>query len=1207
MKRKKFFTLLFLLPIFLVGCDEKVSSAISYDISSASNTVTSSSSSEEISSSETNHGDSSSSTSGTSEGEDVGSIDPANSPWNEEITKKMMEVLGGNVIPYIDLGKGNIDVETNINDEDDNYRSSLFLTGGKFLSSSLQNAITEYEKHKWEVVNINDGFYAKNTKLNLSVIAKPNSSNLITLQAWYSEPFDPTTVTDWDEVTKAKIKEYFGVFEVPFVYLGTKDYKVAYSETEGLMIVTGGLFDDKVYDVFKKTYESKGFEVGTKEDDVTTLIAKKKYGESELSVTLYKENNKAKINVGLNEAFDENNQTSWPTAVNKELGVVLNNETFPYIYLGTTYPVVDTSATNFRQLVVKGKIWNDSIITSVKAKLTDPLVGWTVDADSETDSSISLSKVTDSSTFHVTVEKVKGLVTADVDSPKMTIKKIEKYDSSKATDYTQGVKDGFKKAFNEDISNVLKFVYLGTVSPVFSSASTKYDNIYNLVGGAYDDRILADFDSKFNAENSYLVANKKGTSYSSSQIILRNVLKNVNGATYQIALIYVNDDFKTVRLEIIKSIDIKKNSDWSDAAKEVFKSVLGDDIVVPYFETNAGGVEAELYSYTNSVKFNFMPGNSLASIIYGIYTAFDTAKDDYQIDLIYDPSFSTYDGEAFLNGLNATTTLADGRELKFDFTFSSAYDTRYSITAYASIVEKYDFANNKETSWPSNVTDAIKKKFGDIDVPYVYLGTKYPKVRINDKSFFDYEKFQIIGNGNSDTFITDVQTTLKDKGFTFKEEYYSNLIATKNTSSGILTLTFGVSNDHPYMGVSYVEILNPKEYTGYSDEIKSALNKNMNNNEVPVVYLGTKNPTFTEKSIFGGTTNLVQVVGSKFSKELYPVLFDYFKSQNLIEEWNMKYGGSDNYPEITGYKILDDDTVVRFCIERSYVYSDYMNTANFYYDKKIDTLNATSDSWESMDPSDATSEEEKPSNKIKKLFNNEALDPFIYSDSTNTSKTATFTFPSDLTTANINVLIRNEGANFSGYMLMKSKKALEAQGFTVTYNPFGKYSSYGYMPILNFNKKTEKGSIISGYLSSYSTGNKSTNGWQTSIYYLPSYSFFTQTDWSDNTKKELTDTFGTLPIPYVNLGVNDVSIVKLSDVGLRLVAYNYKNGIIDDIFSVFKKAGWDMSYVIDYNYGYPEKKAYGYIKYEDKEYGMLIETSSPDLGNNYVAISIYKA
>ena len=1206
MKRKKFFTLLFLLPIFLVGCDEKVSSAISSGISLASNTVTSSSSSEEISSSETNHGDSSSSTSGTSEGEDVGSIDPANSPWNEEITKKMMEVLGGNVIPYIDLGKGNIDVETNINDEDDNYRSSLFLTGGKFLSSSLQNAITEYEKHKWEVVNINDGFYAKNTKLNLSVIAKPNSSNLITLQAWYSEPFDPTTVTDWDEVTKAKIKEYFGVFEVPFVYLGTKDYKVAYSEIEGLMIVTGGLFDDKVYDVFKKTYESKGFEVGTKEDDVTTLIAKKKYGESELSVTLYKENNKAKINVSINEAFDANNQTSWPTAVNKELGVVLNNETFPYIYLGTTYPVVDTSATNFRQLVVKGKIWNDSIITSVKAKLTDPLVGWTVDADSETDSSISLSKVTDSSTFHVTVEKVKGLVTADVDSPKMTIKKIEKYDSSKATDYTQGVKDGFKKAFNEDISNVLKFVYLGTVSPVFSSASTKYDNIYNLVGGAYDDRILADFDSKFNAENSYLVANKKGTSYSSSQIILRNVLKNVNGATYQIALIYVNDDFKTVRLEIIKSIDIKKNSDWSDAAKEVFKSVLGDDIVVPYFETNAGGVEAELYSYTNSVKFNFMPGNSLASIIYGIYTAFDTAKDDYQIDLIYDPSFSTYDGEAFLNGLNATTTLADGRELKFNFTFSSAYDTRYSITAYASIVEKYDFANNKETSWPSNVTDAIKKKFGDIDVPYVYLGTKYPTVQINDKAFYEYEKFKIVGNGNSETFYTDVQTTLKDKGFTFKKSY-SQLVATKTTSSDILTLTFGVNNSHPYMGISYSEGIDPKEYTSYSDEIKAALNKNMNNNEVPVIYLGTKNPTFTEKSIYGGTTNLVQIVGSEFKKELYPILFDDFKSRNLIDEWHMKYGGSDTYPEITGYKILDDDTVIRFTIGSTYFSSKgYKNTVDFYYDKKIDTLNADPDSWESMDQ-DGASEEDKSSNKIKKMFKNETLDPFIYSDSSITSKTPTFTFPNDLTKTNSYVRVKSEDAHFSGYMLMKSKKTLESKGYTVTYNPFSKYSSYGYLPQITFTKKTAKGSTINGVLTSSGTGNTSKNGYDATIYYLPSYSFFTQTDWSSATKEKLTSTFGTLPIPYVNLGVDEVSIADLYNIGLKLVAYNYKADIISDIFAVFEKSGWDMSYVIDCNYGDPRKKAYGYIKYEDKEYGMLIETRTYDLGYSYVSLSIYKA
>ena len=62
----------------------------------------------------------------------------------------MVQYLGGNILPYIDIGKS-IDVSYVSDDANDGYKSYLLLVGNKFVSSNLQDAKDTYISYDWVV------------------------------------------------------------------------------------------------------------------------------------------------------------------------------------------------------------------------------------------------------------------------------------------------------------------------------------------------------------------------------------------------------------------------------------------------------------------------------------------------------------------------------------------------------------------------------------------------------------------------------------------------------------------------------------------------------------------------------------------------------------------------------------------------------------------------------------------------------------------------------------------------------------------------------------------------------------------------------------------------------------------------------------------------------------------------------------------------
>ena len=70
-----------------------------------------------------------------------GLISKEESEWSTEITELMSTYLGGGILPKIDLGDGELEAEFVKNDEYEEYRSYLKITGSGFLVSHLEDAI----------------------------------------------------------------------------------------------------------------------------------------------------------------------------------------------------------------------------------------------------------------------------------------------------------------------------------------------------------------------------------------------------------------------------------------------------------------------------------------------------------------------------------------------------------------------------------------------------------------------------------------------------------------------------------------------------------------------------------------------------------------------------------------------------------------------------------------------------------------------------------------------------------------------------------------------------------------------------------------------------------------------------------------------------------------------------------------------------------
>ncbi len=1072
-----------------------------------------------------------------------GLIDKSESEWNEDITNLMFDSLGGAILPFIDLGEGEIQAKYVKNDENNDYKSYLDLIGGNFLVSHLEEAVATYKEHYWNTVMVGDEFYASNDLINVSVEVSKNYNNLFELKAYYDEPFNSSDVTEWDETTTVLINEHFGRFEVPFVYLGTVNYDSSIT-SEGALLVTGGTWNDQVLSQFRTSFGN--WTITTDEEELTTLYATHEVDGSTLNATLAKVNNKAQLTVSLTEAFDATNQTSWSSEVLAAMDKSLNKNVLPYVYLGTVYPTIDTASTNERNLTLVGKLWDDSILEAAKTAF-EAEEGWVVTSG---ETSVTFSKAINFEEYEVVVEKnAEGV-------PVLRASREELYNEDSLTDYTEEIKTAFKDKYGEEITTIIPYLYLGTSSPRLNTEipAKHEEDIYKLVitGGKYDSKILERFKEKFTKDAGWYSeiensAEDSGSDYVDYGDAKAVAIKSTGEFTYKVGLFTLGTgEDETAYLEINRSENKGTQAiDWSDETKANLEKALGlgSDEKIPFFDTGRDTLEIIFNEYGH-LEFQFVA--DAITFSYRVWCAIDAlTKDGWDVTLAHNDTY--FSNEVWISSINASKDF-NGKKVKINIMVNPSSYYRFAMFGSVSLDETYDPAK-EEGSWSEEIKTQIKERY-NIDLPYIYLGTDRPYI-FEDP---DEGELMIIGNDATTALFDNAKEVLTANKFLIDngESYGTYVVATKTNDDGnIVTVYVDTNDDRPFITFKLTEVFNPGEEKEWSKDIQDTLTAELPAGvTLPYLYLGTVNPTTSVETYNNGKK--ISIIGGNWDDEVITLAKQYAtdaKSQFIVGTTSETF---------YGYVLLEDKTAVRMQISENY---DDLIQLDIYVDEKPEVVVDGFATWGSFPESYSGSISE-----IMKSGLGFELPEFIPSGIAPTKDdSASFYAPYNVN-SNKYMSMNSYYSTYNAYYLYVAMDKLEEFGYEVTLNPFAEDEMAGFVA-----KKTDQNGTTMITLSPSSGDfDDDENGLTMSAIHLPDMKNFEDVkDFAESDKININGALDGLSLPYANLGCEAPNI-STSNGQVSITGYNYSEAIIAGIKDAYTEAKWTLydTYVVQNGIAY---------------------------------------
>ena len=1100
-----------------------------------------------------------------------GLIDPADSPWSEEVTNVMSEALGGAILPFIDLGEGELDAQFIQNDEDEEYKSYLLINGEDFLASNLEEAVSTYKEHYWDALMIGESFFASNDLINVEVEVTKTYDGLFELKAFYNEPFNPSSLSEWNDETSLLLKEHLGRFEVPFVYLGTVNYESSISE-EGNVTVIGGIWNDAVITEFESAFS--GWQISKDVEVLTTRHATFEDG-STVNATLQKVNNKAQLTISFNEVFDATNQTSWSNEVVKTMNSSLNNTVLPYVYLGSVYPTIEEDGTSARSISLVGKLWDDSILTSADTAFKAD--GWEGGVNEKV---ATFTKTVGNLNFEVVIEQnANGL-------PTLRASRSEVYDPSTISEYSQEIKDEFKAKYGEDIASVIPFIYLGTAYPTLNTefpAKHEAEDANKIVisGGQYDARILDSFKTLFSAESGWIievdgVMDDSGSDYGNYGDVLAVALKVVGEHTYKVGLFtHGNEGDETAYLEINRCNNTASAATkWSDESLQNVEKVLGSDVTIPFFDTGRDTLEFIFDEYGN-LSIQFLADTTTFS--YRVYTAIKALKDaEWTVNLTHNDTY--YDSEAWINSINATKQFGEKIvRISINVTPSSYY--RFSMSGTISLDETYD-PSKVNGSWSEEIKNAVKEKYG-IDLPYIYLGTDYPYIYENETD----GTFQIRGNVLTSEIFSNARKVLEENGFTYQANESSTwyVVATiENEDGNIVTVYVDYSDSKPCISFELTEVFNPGSQTEWDEKTQEVLTNELNGVELPYMYLGTNEPTSSVEEF--NFVKKISLVGGLWNDQVLSLAQANLTGTGFESNLVLASSYSSTY-ELQAYKVLEDNTAIRFKLFEND--DDYIEL-DIFVDLKPENADTSVATWE----------------EFPKAYGDSVLDAMNqYLGMELPEFVPTALLPEGEYSLSISspwgnfynqyVSFNSYNAYFSPYYLYLAKANLEKEGYEITFSAFAEDD----MPGFTAKYVDTNGTLMINFSSYYGDFDDTQNGIRVSAIFLPSLEQFEDiTDFEPSNKELIKNSLDGQDLPYVNLGVKNQEI-DASNGEVTITAYNYSEEIIDNIKTKYSEAGWTIYETFIVSNGRIYKTCGGYLEANGHTYVLTVTPSISEAVN----------
>lgn len=914
MKKKFTLTLLALVGLSLASCGNNTATSLSNSASQITTTAKTTTSKATTDTPTTQK---------VTSGKDTGvsptttSSAPVESEWPSKVSTVMVEYLGGQVVPYVNLGpdsklicdfyngitKAATYVEVSGSSYDKTklpeFQTKLTTEGYTVTLKSNKTVLTAVNEAKHLTINI-----APDDEANL---ADSNFKMTIT----YDEPFDADTqITDWTTDQANDLASYLDGHSIPYVYLGSAHPYIYHTSSIDARVY-GWNYDDSIIAAAKAAFEATE---GWKVTSTATTFSATKTEEDEcvLTVTISSSTSttKAYMNIDLEEGYLPESVTAWEQDVLDAMHLNMNDHDIPFIYLGTKTPTFKWTGT-YNNFNIYGSVFRAQMLTDAKTNLSD--AGWTVtDWTSSYGPAIHAIKTfSDGDAIEISMASgssatskayIYGTYIPAYDIP--TNPEEAKWD-----DATLPV---LQTAFGAD--NTLPYIYLGSDSIAVKSYSTQRRLYITPTASIYWNENIIINAAKVLEADGYTVTktyrSSYGTYYFSAEKTFTNgtrVVINLNNTSTGTT---VPSSAFTIKTKITPYLHIQLFDAFDDTYDTEGSWANSFDVSSTTGGTFSGNTTLEMMNTkfeSHTIPYIYLGAKSTTSYytsanntitVYGAgwdSRILDNAKAVIAGDVDANVGSWSVPVETFsstgLVTMTATKTFTDTSKITVTLTQPSAASSTTPVPATSLAIFYQAPYNPTATAWDSTVTAQFQSLITDdtnFTIPYIYLHQDKPTITTKvtsstgtapDGSTLKYNwGMKLTGGSYVDRVVNEANTTLSADGWDtniITRFDQPALSAEKETANGaivrILIEKGSATLTSTVMYVNYDPVVTIP--TGsYSADETAAIKKALNDNVLPYMYLGeAKTVTTKATSAFGNYVELKTNTSQKSAagKNLY--------------------------------------------------------------------------------------------------------------------------------------------------------------------------------------------------------------------------------------------------------------------------------------------------------------------------------------------------
>lgn len=844
--------------------------------------------------------------------------------------------------------------------------SILFLSLVSLCVVSCGNNSTSTSK-----TNSNNNSQVKSNKTSTS--STTNKSDKKTDSAIKSDTnkkSDSTTTSDDDiysktkwplDIAKAMYRRLDKRF-VPYIDLkasNTKFLKCDWTKSNSTLSIVsnyGGSLTTAMVNEAKNTYENNGWVSTITNDDSThnENIFEATNAENDLKVKFFVDDGVLNLNIKFNEKFDENKATgAWDEDILDKMNPLMDNHgnDIPYIYLGTINPSGEPDKNTPEIYNIDGGKWDDKILTIAKKAFDDANVSISKDENKWSYEDGYYSSVTAKRTLDDGCKlELKIYLTTDVngdDAAKMEILHKEAFNPSSSTEWANELKDVFTSNFD---NHLIPYFYIGSdtvtkeVSSYDKNSATFYSKAYTWDDKIYDLAINAinEDNKKYDEDYKWKTNDTENSLYGTRQLVFTKDYDDGCNLSFTLDH-YEYEDNAQIKVKYKPKYSVPADAKWPDKAVNIMTEQLGE--VLPYVHLGNLTDEAAFWN-EDTTTLTILGDNFYYSLLNG-------AKNTFTSDLGWNGGIvDTEDdwGTKYKCFIAEKTNSVTGAKMTLSVdgtTHSSYYENGIGGYAQLKVVldRPYIVPDEENAKWEKHTftntydyEDTIDSTFisDNLDnhtLPYVYLNSKEIKTYFStsenclslkggkwDDKVLDHAKSQF----ENATGWTDVVKDETNKEVTAKfiasDGCKLNVIVFKNSSDKIelkVNVTFGFITT-----------------TEWSDDIKAAFTSYLNGHELPLIQVGSKNPTLN--TYFNGLS-----ISNNNWKE---GLLEETQTTLNTEGWKnfiVTKTSDEGYDVLNAYKEFDDG-IVYFILSNSN--SGLYLQANFFSKPSSQTKKAWKDS-----------------------------------------------------------------------------------------------------------------------------------------------------------------------------------------------------------------------------------------------------------------------